>query len=268
MRKSLGQVLRQSSGQALLITIMLLAVALTVILAISYTSKTDTQLSKLEEENQQALAAAEAGIDALVNKPSGNSVVIKDLDASLSNFTGTAQKSSIQGPQFLSPLLQENSHYMLYLSSYPGFGSPYNGDVALYYSTKASCTNASADALEITVISGASYPYTITRYLSDGGNRIVSGATEYESTGSYTIDGVGFTCKTKPILISSVVNPKMMVVRSIFDPTRIGFEGPTNLPAQGTLITSEAKTPSGVSKKIQLFQSYPQVPTDFFTTSF
>lgn len=255
-------------GQTLLITIMLLAVALTVILAISYTSKTDTQLSKLEEENQQALAAAEAGVDALVNKPSGNSVVIKDLDASLSNFTGTAQKSSIQEPQFLSPLLQENNHYMLYLSSYPGFGSPYNGDVTLYYSTKSSCTDGAADALEITVISGNSYPYTITRYLSDGGNRVVSGATEYQSTGSYTVDGVGFTCKTNAIPISTIINPKIMVVRSIFNPTKIGFEGPTNLPAQGTVITSEAKTPSGVSKKIQLFQSYPQVPTDFFTTSF
>ena len=266
--KNSGQVLRHSSGQALLITIMLLAVALTVILAMSYTSKTDTQLSKLEEENQQALAAAEAGIDALVNKPSGNSIVIKDLDASLGNFSGSAQKSAVQKIDFASPLIQSNNHYMLYLSSYPGFGSPYDGNVTLYYSTKSSCTDASADALEITVISGTSYPYTITRYLSDGGNRIISGATEYESAGSYSVDSVGFTCKTKAILISSATNPKIMIARSIFNPTRIGFEGLTPLSAQGTIITSEAKTPSGVSKKIQLFQSYPQIPADFFTTSF
>ena len=260
----------RNSGQALLITIMLLAVALTVVLAMSYTSKTDVQLSKLEEENQRALAAAEAGIDALVNKSTGESIVISDLSSGLANFTGTAEKASVQQPQFTSPLLQANSHYMLYLSDYPGFLNPYNGNVSIYYSNDQSkCTSAtSGDAIEITVISGSSYPYTITRYLSDGGGRVVSGANDYLSAGDYTIDGLGFKCKTKPISIFSVSNPKIMVVRSIFNPTRIGFGGSSSLPAQGTVITSEAKTPSGVTKKIKLFQSYPQIPLNFFATSF
>ena len=261
----------KNSGQALLITIMLIAVALTVVLAMSYTSKTDVQLSKLEEGNQKALAAAEAGIDALVSSTiaSGKSLADYPLDSeSFKNFTISATKSAVLKKEFASPLLQPKTQYSLYLSSYPTFTSPFNGNIEFYYSTKASCTDSSADAIEITVVSGNSYPYTITRYLADGGNRIVSGITEYLRQGEYTIDGTKFTCKTKPISISLATNPKMVFVRSIFNPTRIGFEGSANLPIQGTVISSEAKTPSGVSKKVQLFQSYPQIPADFFTTSF
>lgn len=260
---------KRNSGQALLITIMLIAVALTVVLAMSYTSKTDVQLSKLEEENQKALAAAEAGIDALVNQNAGASVLIdSSLDDSFKEFSGSATKTAVAQKEFASPLLQPKTQYSLYLSSYPTFTSPFNGSITFYYSTKPSCTDASADAIEISVVSGSSYPYTITRYLADGGNRIVSGLTEYLSSGNYTIDGTKYTCKSKPISISSSVNPKMVFVKSIFNPTRIGFEGSTNLPVQGTVINSEAKTSSGVSKKVQLFQSYPQIPADFFTTSF
>lgn len=262
--------MKNRRGQALLITVMLLAVALTVVLALSYTSKTDVQLSKLEEENQRALAAAEAGIDALVNQTTGQSVVISDLDSSLAQFSGTAEKASTQGPEFSSPLLQPNGYFTFYLDDYPAFDNPYSGSIALYYSSKSSCTDSSADALEISIIYGSSYPYTIKRFIADGGNRLVTGADEYQSQGEYTIDGVSYTCKTGAISIS-LANPKMILVRSIFNASRVGFEssgGAGSLPSQGTVITSEAETPSGVAKKIQLFQSYPQIPLEFFTTSF
>jgi hypothetical protein len=262
--------IRHRSGQALLITVMLLAVALTVVLALSYTSKTDVQLSKLEEENQRALAAAEAGIDALVNQTTGQSVVISDLDGSLVQFSGSAEKAITQGPQFSTPLLQANGHFTFYLDDYPDFDNPYSGSLVLYYSTKASCTDSSADALEITMIYGTSYPYTIKRFIADGGNRLVAGTDKYQSQGNYTIGDVAYTCKTKSIAIS-LPNPNMMIVRSIFNATRVGFEtsgGSGSLPPQGTIITSEAETPSGVKKIIQLFQSYPQIPLEFFTTSF
>ncbi|MFH1827206.1 MAG: pilus assembly PilX N-terminal domain-containing protein [bacterium] len=257
-------------GQALLITIMLLSVALTVVLAMSYTSKTDVQLSKLEEENQKALAAAEAGIDALVNKASGESIAISSLSTGLKNFTGMATKTAVEEPEFSSPLLQPNGHYTLYLSDYLDFTNPYGGSVWLYYSSKSSCTDSSADALEITIIYGDNYPYTIKRFISDGGDRLALGSDKndvYQKTGDFTIDGVNFKCKTVALAME-YPNPKIMVVRSIFNSTRIGFEGSSNLPTQGTTIKSEAKTPSGITKIVELFQSYPQIPLDFFTTSF
>lgn len=261
---------KRNSGQALLITIMLIAVALTVVLAMSYTAKTDVQLSKLEEENQKALAAAEAGIDALVNQNAGASVLIDgSLDNSFKEFSGSATKTAVAKKEFASPLLQPNSHYMLYLADYPGLSlNPYTGTVTVYYSTKSSCTDSSADALEITIIYGTAYPYTIERFKVDGGLRIsASGNGKYQSAGNYTIDGVAYKCKTG-LLSMIYANPKLMIVRSVFNPTRIGFDGSSSLPAQGTVISSEAKTSSGVSKKVQLFQSYPQIPADFFTTSF
>lgn len=258
-----------NKGQALLITIMLIAVALTVVLAMSYTSKTDVQLSKLEEENQKALAAAEAGIDALVNNQTiGASVSINSLGTSFNEFSGTATKTAVSKTEFASPLLQPNSHYMLYLADYPGLSAnPYSETLRVYYSSKSNCTDPSADALEITIIYGTTYPYTIERFRVDGGQRISTGQGRYQSTDDYTVDGVEFKCRTGNFSMT-YANPKMMVVRSIFNQTRIGFKGTSPLPAQGTVINSEAKTSSGVSKKVQLFQSYPQIPADFFTTSF
>ena len=47
--------INNQSGQILLIVIMLLAVTLTVTLAVSFRSTTDTQLTKLEEESQNLL---------------------------------------------------------------------------------------------------------------------------------------------------------------------------------------------------------------------
>ena len=51
--------------------------------------------------------------------------------------------------------------------------------------------------------------------------------------------------------------------------TRVGlYADGGNLPLQGRTITSEAKSPTGVTKKVQLFQSFPQIPAEFFVTSF
>ena len=261
--------MKRNSGQALLITIMLIAVALTVVLAMSYTSKTDVQLSKLEEENQKALAAAEAGIDALVNQNADASVLIDgSLGDSFKEFSGSATKTAVAKEEFASPLLQPNSHYMLYLADYPGLSTnPFSGTVTIYYSNKTLCNDSSSDALEVTVIYGTAYPYTIERFKVDGGQRISTGQGKYQDDVGYTKDGVSFKCKTSSFSMT-YANPKLMIVRSIFNPTRIGFEGSSSLPTQGTIISSEAKTSSGVSKKVQLFQSYPQIPADFFTTSF
>ena len=59
-------------GQILLITVMLLATVMTIVLSVSFKSVTETQITKLEEESQKALAAAEAAIEvALKNNSTG-----------------------------------------------------------------------------------------------------------------------------------------------------------------------------------------------------
>ena len=55
--------MKSQKGQILLITVMLLATVMTIVLSVSFKSVTDTQVTKLEEESQKALAAAESAIE-------------------------------------------------------------------------------------------------------------------------------------------------------------------------------------------------------------
>jgi hypothetical protein len=248
---------------------MLVSVALTVVLAMSYTSKTDLQLSKLEEENQKALAAAEAGIEALVGSTS-NTQQIKDLP-NLSDFTGSAEKTLTTGKLFVTPNTQKLSQYVFYLADYPDLNNSYTGRIRMFYENNENgqCDTTTSNALEITIISGNNQPYTINRFVSDGGKRLrADNDGIYNASVTETIDNVVFICRTGWIDINSYSNAKLLVIRPIFKSTKVGIEGNNDLKSQGTVITSEAKTPSGVSKKIQLFQSYPQIPAEFFVTSF
>jgi hypothetical protein len=68
---------------------------------------------------------------------------------------------------------------------------------------------------------------------------------------------------------------KLMLIRPLNSDSSIGLQTTSpfgacsvNLPIQGKTVTSTANTTSGVTRKIELFQSYPQIPADFFITSF
>jgi hypothetical protein len=272
-------------GQALLITIMLVSVALTVVLAMSYTARTDLQLSKLEEENQKALAAAEAGIEALANvpQPQAGTVTRLNINTAIENdelkkLIVEAKKENVAGREFASPLVQQSSQYTLYLSNYPGFSSPYSGTIKIYYSQEYVAAPCDDNAIEIKIIYGCYGPLfencKIKSFISDKNKLLGGDETDniYNAQKDMEIAQETFKCETKEIVFSQdpakYDNAKIMVVRPIFKSTKIGFVGNPILPSQGSVIESTAETPSGVSKKIQLFQSHPQIPAEFFITSF
>ena len=64
-----------------------------------------------------------------------------------------------------------------------------------------------------------------------------------------------------------IANMKLVIVRVLNTATRLGFTG-NGMKAQEELSRLEAKTQTSATKKIELFQSYPQIPSDFFVTSF
>jgi len=126
-------------------------------------------------------------------------------------------------------------------------------------------TEASCPTLELTFLSTTN---VVSRGLIDPCNQVNKPAEDITATaGSYALSGYSFSFESEGIAVNSQA---ALVIRTLFASTRIGIErvGGGNLPVQGKYITSEAKTPSGVSKKVQLFQSYPQIPAEFFVTSF
>ena len=68
---------RKSSGQAVLLVILGMAVVLTIVLSVVSRSVTDVSVTKVEEDSSKAFSAAEAGIEKLLI--GGNSVSGEDL---------------------------------------------------------------------------------------------------------------------------------------------------------------------------------------------
>lgn len=260
-------------GQVLLIVIMLVATVITVMTTVSFKTTTDTQLTKLQEDSQRTLAAAEAGIEKVIgdNVTANQTYVYSNLNLdNLSGIQASASQVSVStqtGLSFTTPVQQKDQQYTFYLADYTSgvFSNPYAGAVTVYYGSEGGCGGI---ALEMTVISGTNAPYEIRRYIADTGNLLGSGTDNIGRAAVTTVDSVKFNCATDPIDISAIPDARLLIVRTLFDRTRIGFTGTQTLRSQGRIIVSEAKSQTGVVKKVRLFQSLPQIPAEFFVTTF
>src|SRR5438046_2001534 len=96
---------KNQQGQVLLIVIMLLATAVTVVMSSAFKSTTETKITKLEEESQKSLAAAEAGIETALQ--TGTNVTDLSSLPNLSGFTGSATISQTSTNSFTTPLIQQ-----------------------------------------------------------------------------------------------------------------------------------------------------------------
>lgn len=255
-------------GQALLIAIMLLATVITIALAITYRSTTDIQLTKLEEESQKALAAAEAGIEAALR--TNTDVTIASLNLGV-GFSGSATiDDTSTRTTFVTPNIKKDGQYTFYLAKYDpstntfttNGANRYNGNLTFYFGTEGgkNCSSDTPPALELTLIKVGG---AIERKLIDPCDRI--GTSDLSTTKNGTLDGTSFNFYTETLAFS---NEKIMFIRVFYEDTKIGIKGNNALPLEGRIIVSQATSPGGVTKKVQLFQSYWQIPAEFFVTRF
>lgn len=261
--------MRNKSGQILLITVMLLATVMTIVLSASFKSVTETQVTKLEEENQKALAAAESAIEAALKENATATIGTGSL-TSISGFNGSATIESLSSNTFTTPTIDKDGSYTLYLGTY---------DVATKTITGASearaiivCFESGTPnpAIEVTLIKTAGVKKFVADPNADQAGRISNAAdavpvsTNCPSGYSYSLNIPG------PDATGIGTDGKFLLVRVLFAPTKLAFYRATTLPVQGRTISSDIKssTSAGVSKKVILFQSYPQIPGEFFTTTF
>lgn len=258
----------RESGQILLITILVMATIVTVIFTISFAGRTNTQNTKLEEENQKALAAAEASIQVALKKKASTTLGSGEL-SSISNFSGGATVSAgASATSFTSPSIEKDGEYTFYLGTYtagtpPTFGASAAEDIRICFGNSGSTT----PALDIAVIKAGAPK--IRRYAVDPSARIANTTagtagcagnnTSVTYSYSYTIPGAEIGA-----------DARLLIVKSLYASTQFLFiraSGVTPFPSQGSLIQSTAtSSTSGVTKKIQLFQSHPQIPSEFFST--
>lgn len=247
--------MKNQRGQVLLIVILLSTVLLTIGLSISQITTQETQIAKLEEESKKAFAAAEAGLDAALKQGT-----IADLSTlpNLSEFQGSAIVEPTTSNVFVSPLLKKDEQYTFYLADYVSqtFGQSIAETITICYGSPTS-----QPALEITLVKQNS----LKRYVVDYQSRI-TGA----DPGANSCSDTNFSYSYNSILGTDIgTDSKLLIVRALYADTKLRFSRTINpFPLQGKTITSAATTSTGVTKKIQLFQSYPQIPSDFFITSF
>ncbi len=267
-------------GQVLLVVVLLLATTLTIVMTVVFTSRTESNVTRLQQDSERSLAAAEAGIEAAI-KSQGEQVERTFRGLSLNNLQGIdldgskVTKDNTSSRDFVSPVITKDQQYTLYITPYSseGFGTPiFQGDVFIYYGSESGCGNL---ALEFTVVSSdTASTYNVKRYIADAGNKLGSDIDErIASTGIVNIPDTDpeatFNCKAGPI--PATLNTKLIFVRLVGNnasPTKLGIKQGQGLPPQGTYFYSEAKTTTGVVKKVQVFQSYPQLPAEYFVTTF
>ena len=138
--------MKKNKGQVLLITVMLLATVMTVLLSITFESRTETQVTKLEVQSQKTLAAAEAAIEASLKSGTTATIGEGSLSSFAGTFTGSATVGSTLSKTFTSPLVAKDGSYTFYLGDYvnKAIGASTTQDIVV-------CFNSNSD-VEITLL--------------------------------------------------------------------------------------------------------------------
>ena len=238
---------RHSSGQALLITLLVLAVALTASLSLVARTITDISISEKESASSKAFEAAEAGVEEALRAIEAGEAVPGSLSLApggeeaevsigVSEPTGELTSREIYSGEATTFWL---NHFSLDGEDFP------NSDIAYSKNNVKVCWSGS-DNIEAAI------------YYQSGGDKV---RREYFSGGGGCAD------LDKGVTVNNLPNgTKFINVRFYGDANDIvtvAMEGVgDNLPEQGSLITSEA-TVGDVARKVTVFQGWP-VPPSFF----
>lgn len=257
--------INKRSGQTLLIIILLATVLLTVGLSVSHVTQQEQKITKLEQDAKQAYAAAEAGLDAALKQAGTVSIGSLGLGQGIS---GSATTSSSTVSSFTTPVLKKDEAYTFYLTTYDSAtnsftGSPFSGNMNISVQIPSAgvvCGPSTSVALEMTFIvtnASNSNSAVVDRRMIDP--CLLTNAT----TGTVSF-GQAFTPVASSLMILRVITPS-----TSFSGISLNVNNNSSQwPLQGKTIVSSASTQTGATKKLQLFQSYPQIPSEFFVTRF
>lgn len=257
----------RQSGQVLLIAILLSTVLLTVGLSLLDLTGKDTRITKIQEDTAKAQAGAEAGIEAALNDPSAQQM---DIASILNNedYSGNVTVQELTQHSFTTPLISKDGQYTFYLTGYDSVAKTITSTAMtdnliinrISPSDSGYCSGDQAFALELTFLSTTDG--VVKRYLIDECN-LLEGTTDQYNFAA-TIPSGDIT-PDPSIMIARVIAPS-----NNFDGAKLEIVNATadaQWPAQGKTVTSTASFgESQITKKVQLFQSFPQFPAEFFVT--
>jgi len=244
-------------GQALLIILLIMAVALTIGLSIVSRSITDIKISELSEEGARAFSAAEAGVEkALLTYTSGEGTIGEaEYEAKYeTETTGIAEDETL----FVFPeKVKINQPQTLYLAEY----NPDDGSLSPYY-TKGTidvCWDGDA-ALEVGIYYQEEGNYKVKRYAldPDSGRR---GINKFDPPDLGSCAGL-----SRKKTLDLPVNPLFLRLRVLYEDARVGVKAPGGtggvLPSQGIKIESVG-TAGEATRKVEVVKFHPAPPPFF-----
>jgi hypothetical protein len=279
-KSNMFRLLKKQSGQALLIVVLVLVVALTVGLSVASRSIINLKNSQNQASSQKALSAAEAGVE-LALKSQNQTTVAGDFGGTgTTNYQTTVSSISgqtrflIHGNNDQVNLIKKGNPAYIWTTNYSAgnpWASPWSGTLTISWGdVGGSCADNSVAALEIQVISGTTSDYktaalSLQKFAYDTcprsngfSNAVTSGSTFTNPTLSYHIT------------LPAINNVYLVSVNPFYADTRVGVSiasGNTALPSQGVDINSVG-TDNQVQRRAFVFQGFPQIPADFLYTIF
>lgn len=271
MRHTFNQTPFLQKGQALVIVILVMTIALTIGLSVATRSILNVRISTEEQDSQRAFSAAEAGIEqALTSSSSGTFAGPK-----LSNNAEikTISIGQLIGDQILinnGNTINRDDGVDIWLVDHNDQGDPIystsrNGTLSLFWGNSSDyCSNTTSTntmaALEVVVVHGSTTSPQTSHYAFDPcANRRSS--NKFSNTTSFTGDFLGRKFKYQ---VNIAVNSGLFVrIIPLYADTVVGAGGSFSLPLQGKII--EAVGVSGkTERKITTFKGYSKLPTEFF----
>jgi Tfp pilus assembly protein PilX len=264
-----------SSGQAVLITLLVLTIATTVALSLISRTTTDTTITTQTEESSQAFSAAEAGIEESLKSGSG-SIGAQVLTPNVSSYTTLVSTiGNATGVYVFPKITQKGTTDTLWLVSHDSSGSLVETPTYTAPSIGICWSNETViPALVATLLykesTDNSYRVAKIGYDPSGAR-----AAANKFTSSWTPGGCGGNTGTdyKQTLTFSSINPTIdpatdvliaLRIRPLYSDAIIAIDaGGMTLPQQGNKIESTGVTVGGTNRKIVVYQQYRAPSTVF-----
>jgi type II secretory pathway pseudopilin PulG len=272
---------RKQGGQALLIVVLVMVIALTVGLSIASRAITNLKVSEEQVNSQKALSAAEVGIDRVIADPGNADLQAGHIFDLHNNSKYSTQLSAVSGANsFLingGYKVTKNNYTYIWTTPYSNttpWQNPWSGSLTIYWGDSSNaCSEA---ALELTVISRndsdvanpilnryAYDPCTPVRSSQNGFN-----ADQVPGTLENAVDNINLYYSV-PITLKEAY---IVSVAPVYADSYIGAFGvpsgaSANLPDQGSNITAVGSvnmTESNVQRVLSAFQGFPQIPAELF----
>lgn len=263
------------AGQALLIVVLVMVVALTVGLAVVARSITYVRISTEEENSQRAFSAAEAGAEqvfrtglSITGVPLNNIATVEDA-----RITDLGNSDSFLVNN--GTLVQKNDGVDVWLAPHHGDGTiDYTrlglGTMTIYWGNTGACNTTKA-AIEVIIVSRTNNGNFSTQRLGFDpctDRRAINNFTAPLPAVSMSIPSTDpnedFTIGTPPINITNAV---VVRIAPLYASSVIGVSRSTGtFPSQGKVIESTG-TSGGTKRKIVIYKGFSKLPSEYFEYS-